>query len=85
MKILAWLLFGTSVVCFTATFCKQQLENQIAGDSEIFNSPSPQWIEIERNAKADSQLAIAGPTTQPAATAVLHPVVAAGDVSDVLK
>jgi hypothetical protein len=89
MKILAWMLFGTSVICFAIVFCRQQLDNQMMQDATALGAPSPQWAQIEKQSSDDwpdaSTVATAA-TTQPLTREPVTPsVVAAGDVSDALK
>ena len=80
MKILAWLLFGTSCALFTACFCRQQLD--VAQQQQDAYAAYPQASENWRIMTSDESADAPEPSTRPAAS---ESAVAATDLGDATK
>jgi hypothetical protein len=67
MKILAWLLFGTSCALFTLCFCKQQLEAPPPDNYAAENETKQNWNLI--TSAPDEPIEAPKPATRPTAVA----------------
>ena len=80
MKILGWLLFGTSCVLFTQCFVRQQFSTPTSDGYAASQQTAENWRRIIESEEADGA---PKPTTRPAD--VSQSTLAATDLGDATK